>query len=412
MSSTPVPPPPAVNRQRLRWLVPPTVAFALVAGFGLGPGLVGTGAAAAPILPDISAQDLVAKVVSATPPSFSGTIQTKTNLGLPSLGSLGGNSGLLTTLLTPHTLMVSAAPGGKFHVAIPDGLTETDFISDGTQVWVWQSSTQTVTHLVHGVGDAHGTGPDATDPMATEPTPDAIARKLLADADPTTRVFVRGTASVANHDAYELVLAPKASTTKVADVVIDVDATTSLPLRVQVLAMDSGTPAVDVGFTKLDYGAQPDSAFTFTPPPGSSVIMATSPSELLLGPNPTHVIGPDGQPPQRVKRAPDGTKTPVAQAPVPGQAPPNAKTPVPGNVGQAPPDAKTQVLGTGWETVLALPNGPALLRGIGTPVSGTWGSGHLVTSTLADALVLDNGTVLVGMVGPDRLEAAVAELHP
>jgi hypothetical protein len=36
----------------------------------------------------------------------------------------------------------------------------------------------------------------------------------------------------------------------------------------------------------------------------------------------------------------------------------------------------------------------------------------LVTSTLADALVLDNGTVLVGMVGPDRLEAAVAELHP
>jgi hypothetical protein len=70
------------------------------------------------------------------------------------------------------------------------------------------------------------------------------------------------------------------------------------------------------------------------------------------------------------------------------------------------------VLGTGWDAVLAIPNGPSMLASVGRPVSGTWGSGKLVTSTLADALVLDNGTVLVGMVGPDRLQAAVAELRP
>jgi outer membrane lipoprotein-sorting protein len=385
MSTNPVPPPPAVSRQRLRWLVPPVVAFALVAGFGFGPGLIGTGAGAAPILPDISAQDLVAKVVGADAPAFSGTVQTKTNLGLPSLGSIApGGSSLLTTLLTPHTLKVSGAPGGKFHLAIPDGLAETDVVSDGTQVWVWQSGNQTVTHLAKGAGTAGGSDtPDATPGDGVEPTPDAVAKELLGNADATTRVFVRGTATVAGRDAYELVLSPKTSDTLVADVVIDVDAATGLPLRVQVLAKDSGTPALDVAFTDVSLGAQPDSAFTFTPPPGSKVTEATSPQQLLNGSDRT---GP------RVR---------------PGTTPADANPPVP-----ATPDAETQVLGTGWDAVVAIPNGPAMLGSVGQPVSGTWGSGKLVTSTLADALVLDNGTVLVGMVGPDRLEAAVAELHP
>lgn len=395
MSTSPVPPPPAVSRQRLRWLVPPAVAFALVAGFGFGPGLIGTGAGADPILPSVTAQDLVARVMSATPPSFSGTVQTKTNLGLPSLGSIvpGNGSGLLTMLLSPHTVKVSSAPGGRFHLAIPDGVAETDIVSDGSQLWAWQSAGQTVTHLAHPTGPSDGTDPTASDGDATgtaiEHTPDAMAKELLANADATTRVFVRGTASVAGRDAYELVLAPKSDTTLVADVVIDVDAATSLPLRAQILAKSSGTPALDVGFTSIDLSAQPDSAFTFTAPPGAKVVEATSPEELLLGSKGNgdatggrrHVKGADGR-----------------SAPVPPATPSVA------------PDAKAQVLGTGWDAVVAIPNGPAMLGTIGAPVRGAWGSGTLVTSTLADALVLDNGTVLVGMVGPDRLEAAVAEL--
>src|SRR5438270_13789943 len=134
MSTNVSPPPPHVSRQRLRWLVPPVVATALIASFGLGPSLIGGSAGAAPILPDITAQDLVAKVVAADPPAFSGTVQTMTNLGLPSFGPLSSaSSSLLSTLLSPHTLKVSAAPGGKFHVAIPDGLAETDLVSAGTQ---------------------------------------------------------------------------------------------------------------------------------------------------------------------------------------------------------------------------------------------------------------------------------------
>jgi len=366
------------------------VAFALVAGFGFGPGLVGTGASADPILPAVTAEDLVAKVLAATPPSFSGTVQTKTNLGLPSLGSIVPNngSGLLTMLLSPHTVKVSSAPGGRFHLAIPDGVAETDLVSDGKQLWVWQSSTQTVTHLADRAGPADSAGARPTEAgapdTAVEPTPDAVAKELLANADPTTRVFVRGTATVAGRDAYELVLAPRSGTTLVADVVLDIDAATSLPLRVQVLAKDSGTPALDVGFTGIDLAAQPDSAFVFTPPPGSKVVEATSPQQLILGPD----RGPAAVADRHHKDVP----------------PPPAVTP-------GTPESETRVLGTGWDSVVAIPNGPPMLGTIGRPVSGDWGSGKLVTSTLVDALVLDDGTVLVGMVGPDRLEAAVAELR-
>jgi len=383
-----------VSRKRLRWLAPPTAAFALVAGFGLGPGLIGSGAGAAPVLPEVTAADLVAKVVGTASPAFSGTVQTKTNLGLPALGSIApSGSSLLTTLLSPHTVKVSVAPGGKFHLAIPDGLTQTEVVSDGSQAWVWQSSTQTVTHLAHQPSASDGSDaeqPDAKDQGQAEPTPDAVAKELLAKADPGTRVFVRGTASVAGRDAYELVLAPTSSATLVADVVIDIDAATSLPLRVQVLAKDSGTPALDVGFTSVDFSAQPDAAFGFTAPPGAKIVEATSPEQLVFGPADTGT----GEGHRGHKGADKAAPAPPAPPVAPGA-----------------PEAKTRVLGTGWDAVVAIPNGPAMLAQLGRPVSGAWGSGRLVTSTLADALVLEDGTVLVGMVGPDRLEAAVAELR-
>jgi hypothetical protein len=42
-------------------------------------------------------------------------------------------------------------------------------------------------------------------------------------------------------------------------------------------------------------------------------------------------------------------------------------------------------------------------------VSGTWGSGHLLTSKVFSALLTDDGRVLVGAVSPDRLYQAAAD---
>jgi hypothetical protein len=214
-----------------------------------------------------------------------------------------------------------------------------------------------------------------------------VAKSFLADADPTTRVFVRGTASVAGRDAYELVVAPRSTDTLVADVVIDVDSATSLPLRVQVMSTGSGTPALDVGFSSIDLKSPPDSTFAFTPPPGATVKEATSPDQLLFGPG-------------------NGAPRPDRPSGNGGANPAPASPASPG-----PPSDQTRVLGSGWTAVVAVPNAPKALTTLGRPVSGPWGSGRLITSTVADALVLDDGTVLVGLVGPDRLQAAATELR-
>ncbi|MCA1841669.1 MAG: hypothetical protein LC792_00500, partial [Actinobacteria bacterium] len=166
-------------------------------------------------------------------------------------------------------------------------------------------------------------------------------------------------------------------------------AATGLPLRVQVLAVDSASPAVDVGFTDLNLATPADSNFTFTAPPGATVREVTSPDELLQGADPGghqwsgHRDGGGHQ----------------GDTPAPPPAPDGA------------PPVRPRVLGTGWDSVVALGQAPAALAALGRPVSGPWGSGHLVTTTLVDALVLDDGTTLVGLVRPERLQAAAAELR-
>jgi outer membrane lipoprotein-sorting protein len=333
---------------------------------------------------------------------FTGTVQTQTDLGLPSLGStLGPSSGnLLTTLLAPHTIKVWYAQGGKVRLAIPDSLAETDVVSDGTQLWVWQSATQTVSHLAKkpstGAPEQGAEAPDKrTDPepgsSPEDLTPPALAAKMLANADPTTRVFVRGTAMVAGRPAYELVLAPRTADTLVADAVIDVDSATGLPLQVQILARDSSTPALQVGFTSLTLNTPADSNFTFTVPPGATMREVNAPEELLSGP-------------QGERRRFRGEKGDITDRnPTAAGAPP-APTVEPTT------PAKRQIVGAGWDAVAVLPNAPGGLAQLGTPVSGAWGTGRLVTSKLVEALILPDGQMLVGLVPRDRLEAVAGQI--
>ena len=58
----------------------------------------------------------------------------------------------------------------------------------------------------------------------------------------------------------------------------------------------------------------------------------------------------------------------------------------------------------------AAPSWPAgRLVGALPTVSGAWGSGHLLTGTLFSVLLTDDGRLLVGAVGPERLYPAAAD---
>jgi hypothetical protein len=78
------------------------------------------------------------------------------------------------------------------------------------------------------------------------------------------------------------------------------------------------------------------------------------------------------------------------------------------------------VVGKGWSSVLVAtlpadqqgPGQPSPLQGILDKlprVSGSWGSGHLLSSALFSAVIGDDGRVAVGAVAPRLLYDALAQ---
>ncbi|MDQ6797125.1 MAG: hypothetical protein M3011_03705 [Actinomycetota bacterium] len=388
---------------RLRWLAAPLAAAVAVGTYAMAPTLAG--ADSPPTLAPISARDLLAKVEQAKVSGLSGEITVKSNLGLPDVSQfVGENGNLATSLITgTHTVKVWEA-GGNARLALPSTLAETDVVHNDNGVWVWDSTGQQVRHLAaqphDTAGDGNGNGehadsPDGASAAGAEPTPQALADHFLSSVDATTRVLVRDTATVAGRPAYELVLAPKSGTTLVADVVVAVDSATGLPLRVQVLSRDSGTPAIDVGFSSVDFAVPPASTFAFTPPPGSTVTEVHSAAALLLpsGGADGHT-GPDRAP----KAAPD--------------APPASDSSA-GPASNA--DAGPTVVGKGWDAVAIIDlgadgtaKGLATLGKLGSHVQGAWGAGSLIHTTLVNVLITDDHKVVIGSVPEAALEAALA----
>ncbi|MCA1657023.1 MAG: hypothetical protein LC713_04845 [Actinobacteria bacterium] len=360
----------------------------MIGAFTMVPSLAG--ADAPPTLPPVSAQDLLVKVQQASVPGLSGEVTSTPHLGLPDLGSvLGGSGGIATSLLTgAHTLGVWQSDN-NVRLSLPSELAESDVIRNGDDVWVWRSSGQQVTHLKLAA-DTTPEAPPTPDPTEVAPTPQALADHFLSSVDPTTRVFVRDTVTVAGRPAYELVLAPRSGTTLVADVVVAVDSATGVPLRVQVLSRDSGTPALDVGFSSVDFSVPAASTFAFTPPPGATVTEAHSAAELLLPAD----NGGD-------HRGRHARGAPTAEPPT--SSPADAGT-----------GAEPQVVGTGWDSIAIIDLGAdagstsslAILDKVGQRVQGSWGSGRLLHTTLVNLLLTDNHTLLVGSVPEAALEAA------
>jgi outer membrane lipoprotein-sorting protein len=303
------------------------------------------GADTEPELPPISPEDLVSSVLAANPGPFAGTVERVNALGLPTLPELPEATADGTT-----TARVWSAGDGRGRMAVPSRGGERTVVADGTTLWVWNSAERTVVR--RPVDNAHRQHPGAADPTAT-------ATQALARLRPTSTVSVDGTAEVAGRPAYELVLAPlPTERTLLREVRIAVDAQERIPLRLTVLPVGSADPALQVGFTELQFGDQDPTLFTFTPPPGATVEDA-----------------------------------PARNAP-----------------GERRRDADVTTVGDGWDTVLVARRDPAGEQPpatLGTPVSGPWGSGRVITTAVATAIVADDGRVAAGAVPEQVLAEAL-----
>jgi len=395
-----------------------------VIGGGVAIGVVTDAADSA--LPPRSAEELLVDLQTARVDGLQGTVTFRADLGLPPLPVPSLGSADLGSLASgTHTLRVWYAHPGQARIALLGRDSETDIITNGTDLWIWSSRERTALHaqlppggiaglvgalLAGGPTSALPSGalPDLAEraraagrPGATIlPTPDGLDPARMASLALTflaqfeTDVKTDSSATVAGRRAYELTLTPRDTRALVKSVVIAVDAEARIPLRLAILARDGGAPALEVAFTELRL-VRPDPAqFEFKPPPGTSVVEADE-----LDPTDRGAPAPDAAPPGDGE--PGG---PAPDAPWLGDA-------------ERP---RFALIGRGWTTVLVvrLPARPGSDHADG-PISGLvellptvhgdWGSGRLLSTRLFSLLLTDDGRLLVGAVPPEMLYAAATD---
>jgi outer membrane lipoprotein-sorting protein len=378
-----------VNLSRgARWAVPAGVV--VVVGGALGGSMISV-ASAAPSLPARTPAQLLASVAEQTStPPLTGTVVETSSLGLPSLPGTSNPTSLSSLLTGSHTIRIWYSDPTHFRVSVPQSMSESDLIRNDSNAWLWESTDNTVTHLAvptqAKVGHAKKLirKPSSAPPM----TPQQAADEILAKVGATTTVSSDTNVTVAGHAAYQLVLAPKSASSLIGQIRIAIDGANNVPLRLQVFAKGSQTAAVQIGFTALSFVEPAAANFAFSPPAGASVKQATT--------------GSDGARPasgQQVSGAYAVGKGWLAVADLPSSV-----------LSSVTASQATGSAGSG----LSGDTGPvvgALLKSA-TPVSGSWGHGRLLKTSLISMLMTSNGRVLVGAVTPQVLYAAAAQPAP
>jgi outer membrane lipoprotein-sorting protein len=332
-------------------------------------------------LPAKTPTQVLELVASSRVTAFSGTVEETSALGLPSLpggsipssargSSSGGISAADLALLTgSNSLRVYVDGPTKARVQDLESLAERDVIRQGNDVWVYDSKDNSVAHSTVASGQHFvrpGTMPQAATPDPTDATPAGLAKKLIAQLEPSSTLRVDSNVRVAGRPAYDLVLTPKVTDTLIGSISIAVDAETGLPLRVEIDASGQKTPAVSIGFSSLDLSTPAASLFAFTPPASAKVTELTQ-----------HAAGP---------KAPGGSATKPAET----------------------------VTGRGWDAVVTVAATGSLGKlsqsGQFSELTTAVAGGRLLHTSLFNVLFTSDGRIIAGSVSVARLqEVATAQ---
>jgi outer membrane lipoprotein-sorting protein len=355
-------------------------------------------AQASPTLPNRTPAQLLASIsTDAKVPPMTGTVVETASLGLPQLPQTGNPTSMASLLTGSHTMKVYYQDSKHYRLSIPQPESETDVIADGSKLWLWDSTDDSVTEFIPSAADqAKHVAPKLPQ---TPLTPQQAANQVLAAVGKTTLVSVQANVMVAGEPSYQLVLAPKDQRSLVGRVVIAVDGKYGVPLRVQLYAKGATSPAFQVGYTALQWVAPASANFSFTPPHGASVDVVNlkdeSKSASSTPDNGAAGFGSYGKSwltvvalPQKDLMQGFGTTS-------------GSSTPASSSGGQQNTFSNNnQGVGVNSQELLSA------LLGSAKPVSGSWGSGTLVTTSLV-SILMTGGEVYIGAVQPNVLYAAV-----
>jgi outer membrane lipoprotein-sorting protein len=278
---------------RARWAVPAGAA----ATVGIVIAASAVASASVPSLPHRTAAQLLAEAAAASGKPLgplTATVQQTVDLGLPQLPQVGQPGA--TSGLAAGTQSITIWYRDPQHIRIEEPVQagETDLRLDGRTLWLWNSKTQTATRLAlpahatrqsgqAGNGVAPGTSPNASPaagPSFVPESPLAAASQLLKAIGPSTVVGVQSNVYVAGRPAYQIALMPRSGQSLVGKILIAIDASRRIPLRVEVFGRGAAGLAYSIGFSSLSFGTPAASNFSFTPPPGATVKKQTVPANL------------------------------------------------------------------------------------------------------------------------------------
>lgn len=313
--------------------------------------------------------------------SFSGTVVAVTDLGIPTalLGGMDSGGGMGSPMADDErTVRVWKDGDDLARVSVAESMGEKTLIRNGDDLWYFDSSTATLTT---GTVPEHDGSAKADAPWNGDvPDPAEAAEWVLDALDPTTTVTAGEPVTVAGRAAYEVVLTPEQSGTLIGSASMAVDAQTGAVLRVQVTAVGSSEPAVDIGYTSFNPTAPSADVFSLSTPPGAAVEQL----EPVEGKRGDGRAKPAGDDPDVTVVGEGWTSVVVIPADVVAAASDSAAEAADGQ-GVASPEAM-------------LP--PDLL----SPVDG----GSVLRTALLSVMIADDGRVLVGAVTPEVLAAAAA----
>jgi outer membrane lipoprotein-sorting protein len=327
------------------------VAGAVALGFIAAPA----GADPSPTLPKTTPDALVQSILTAQTPAMSGTVELDNNLGLPAV------PGIPQAAEGTSQVRVWTDGHDRSRIALPTRASEQTVIDNGKTVYVWDSTKRTVVERSLKTDEQRA----AEHAKQQGLDPATAAKDLVTAVRATSTVTVDGTNTVANRPAYDLVLTPKPDQrTLLREVRISVDAQTRLPLRLTVLADNTDSPALQIGFTSVQFGAQNPSLFQFTVPAGATVVKGD-------------------QHDQKAARMAAGSEP--------------------------------TFLGKGWDTVamVKVPTGAntnealGMVKQFGKAVHGSFGSGWVIGTDIGNALVTSDGRIAVGFVPQQVLISAL-----
>ena len=274
-------------------------------------------------LPDKTASEILQMMNTEPDMSFSGRVTKVSNLGLPPIGNMPDvsesmveemeenmpegmeefiprvtESNMVTDLLEiisgTHEARLYADGPDKLKIQILDPMSERSITVNGDTVWFYDDDKLAAQYMTVDVVELEAKAEEFENENSAEieqriaelpfdiNNPAEVADYVLAEASEYSDITVGVDQNVAGRAAYELIATPLAAETTVDYVSVAIDAETGMALNVKVMAKGQVEPAMEIGFTSIDYSTPAASIFEFNPSSDVTVTEMEMPEEFTI----------------------------------------------------------------------------------------------------------------------------------